>query len=175
VCFGLQVDCCGDQERKMSLCRLCGFAEGRHNYGCLVAEKEQIIQRLQNPHIVEILNQMTGYWTDFCHDAPLTLAAAEERERELQAQNPEAKFRVVPWFNSTQRQVVNELRSQLMQERTLSDKLAEALQIAQHNAKHNRIDEKQCWTTCAACVYDAALAEYAASRAESQTKEEIKD
>ena len=86
----------------------------------LLDSGEQTIQQLQNPWTVEILNQKDGGWTDFCHDAPLTLTNAEKRESELKADNPGAVFRVVPWFNSSQRQA-------LQQERELSDKLAEAL------------------------------------------------
>lgn len=70
------------------------------------------VQRFSNPWTVEILNQKDNQWLAFCHDAPLTLANAEKREGELKAEHPDAKFRVVPWFNSTQRQTILELQEQ---------------------------------------------------------------
>lgn len=90
----------------------------------LKLSSEQTIARFSNPWTVEIRNHSNGHWSEFCHDAPLTLADAEERERTLRAHNPDAQFRVIPWLNSSQRaliqkrmdsseQTIAELREQL--------------------------------------------------------------
>jgi hypothetical protein len=66
-------------------------------------------ERLLNPWTIEI-QSTDGDWEEFCHDAPLTLADAEVRMREHQQESPEAVFHVRPWFNLSQRQIVNRLR-----------------------------------------------------------------
>lgn len=76
-------------------------------------ERQQAeLQRYGNPWTVEILNQESSNWESFAHDAPLTLANAEARTKEHQTENPDAKFRVTPWLNLDQRQVVERLRGE---------------------------------------------------------------
>lgn len=58
-----------------------------------------------NPWTIQIQNRR-GAWSEFCHDAPVSLTEAERREEELKAENPEARFRVVPWLNIDQQNFV---------------------------------------------------------------------
>ncbi|MDP9113881.1 MAG: hypothetical protein M3O20_09375, partial [Acidobacteriota bacterium] len=92
-------------------------------YQQTVDELRSQLKRFANPWTVEILNQQSNQWSNFCHDAPLTLADAEERERALGTENPDAKFRVVPWLNSSQ-------RAQLSTTREIAKELAAALEHA---------------------------------------------
>lgn len=65
------------------------------------------LARYSNPWTIEIQSR-SGSWSNFCHDAPRTLAECEEREMELREENPSARFRVVPWFNASQWQFLRE-------------------------------------------------------------------
>jgi hypothetical protein len=65
------------------------------------------LARYSNPWTIEIWShEGRGNWTQFCYDAPIPLAEAEARTEVFKAENPAAKFRVVPWLNSSQRQHV---------------------------------------------------------------------
>lgn len=62
--------------------------------------------RFSNPWTVQIWNHRTVSWAEFCVEAPVTLAEAEDRVDNY-AKNPmtrRATFRAVPWLNSSQRQ-----------------------------------------------------------------------
>lgn len=55
------------------------------------------------------IQDVNGNWSEFAHDAPLSLAYAEERLTSHQTDNPDAILRVQPWFSLEQSQFLAKL------------------------------------------------------------------
>lgn len=66
------------------------------------------LARYTNPWTIEIQNQITGQWMNHYHDAPITLLNAEKLIVQLMEENPAALFRVRPWLNPNQVQMVQD-------------------------------------------------------------------
>jgi len=159
------------------LCPYCGYALPNHNAVCIGAERELLQSQLDNTRrdLAEGNRQNAKMLEQSLADQQTIqrleaeLAQAQKMDDEL----TDSLNRTLEYARQiagrrdvhSVEEVLDELRSQHQQERELSDQLAAALKIAEHNAKHNRIDGTQCWTTCSACVYEAALSAHAAMRA----------
>lgn len=77
-------------------------------------EQSAAMARLSNPWTVEI-QRSDGYWQEFSYDAPLTLVEAEARMAEHRKNSPEATFRLRPWMNADQRNILLEQESLLLE------------------------------------------------------------
>lgn len=84
----------------------------------------ETLARYGNPWTVQI-QSTNGHWSEFCHDAPITLQEGERRVDEINADHPRAVVRVVPWLNASQQQHVRESTEALRADR---DNIAEALE-----------------------------------------------
>lgn len=59
------------------------------------------LARFSNPWTVQI-QDIHGNWSEFCHDAPVTLKNAEDRIEEMARDSPRAILRAVPYLNCSQ-------------------------------------------------------------------------